>query len=220
MVKLPDELVDLMQSSISKEESDEMAIPSYTHKNPIMRWVAYSRVKTLIRWMINYNNTTSNIIDFGCGTGILLPSISSQASFAYGVDLILQPARQLVDYYQLSNVILMLPNAIGNQIPDNSVDLIFCGEVLEHISNLRPILLQFQQKMKKNSHLLVSLPTENFLYKLGRKLAGFSGDYHLSHPSKIHSEILESGFKQIRKKSLPFFGPFAIYWVIDYVWDN
>jgi len=220
MIKLPEELVQQMQSSISQEESDEMAIPSYTHKNPIMRQVAFSRVKMLICWMKKYQRKTSNIIDYGCGTGIILPSASNQANMVYGIDLTLAPANLLVDFYQLPNVILMHPDAIAKKLPDNTIDLIICGEVLEHIPDLTPILLQFQQKMVKNAHLIVSLPTENFLYKLGRKLAGFSGEYHLSTSRKIHQEILKSGFKQIRKKSLPFLGPFAIYWVIDYVWIN
>jgi 2-polyprenyl-3-methyl-5-hydroxy-6-metoxy-1,4-benzoquinol methylase len=217
---IPEQLFREMESSITKEECAEMAIPSYTHKNIVMRRVAYSRIKLLIDWMINYQDDFSNIIDFGCGTGILLPSASNRAEKVYGIDLTLAPAKILVDHYNLANVVLLAPEIAMQEIPDKSIDIILCGEVLEHIQDLNATLTQFKRMARNNAHLLITLPTENKLYKLGRKLAGFSGEYHLQDSLEIQEIIIQMGFEQVRRKSLPLFGPFAIYWVIDYVWNE
>ena len=66
------------------------------------------------------------------------------------------------------------------------------------------------------SDLLVSLPTESVLYRLGRRLAGFEGHYHESNAANVHDKILAAGFKQTKLRKIPAGGPLAIYWVIAY----
>ena len=219
MEKLPSTLLEQMAACITKEEKDEMAIPSYLHKNPIMRWMVYSRVKVLWQWMVSYNHPTMNILDYGCGTGVLLPGASSIAKQVYGVDIVLTPSRLLVEHFNLPNINLITPEMMMATIKGKSIDVIICGEVLEHIQDIESTLQGFQQLMKKSAHLLVSIPTENTLYKLGRRAAGFSGEYHLWSSSTIHNKILNAGFKQIRIKKIPFFDPFAIYWLVDYTFE-
>jgi 2-polyprenyl-3-methyl-5-hydroxy-6-metoxy-1,4-benzoquinol methylase len=217
---LPNDLLEKMATSLSLEECNEMAIPSYRHKNPVMRWMAYRRVKALEQWMKSYQRSVTNILDFGCGTGILLPAASQIAGSVYGVDLNLKPAQLLTEYYDLHNIHLLRPENMAAEIAERSIDLIICGDVLEHIEDLNAMLTQFRQLMKKDAHLFVSMPTENALYQIGRKLAGFSGEYHVHDSAQIHTEMIRAGFEQVRKKQLPFYGPFAIYWVIDYMLDS
>ena len=54
-----------------------------------------------------------------------------------------------------------------------TVDVILAAEVLEHIEPLGPTLESFRRWLKPSGRLLVSLPTENALYRFGRRLAGF-----------------------------------------------
>ena len=216
MEKLPKALLQQMASLITTEEKNEMAIPSYLHKNPLMRWMVYSRVKGLWQWMMFHQHPGMNILDYGCGTGVLLPSASAIAEKVYGVDIVLTPAKLLIQHSNLLNVNLITPDEMLVTIEAMSMDVILCGEVLEHIQDLGSTLNQFLKLMKKTAHFLVSIPTENTLYKLGRKLAGFTGEYHLWSSSSINKKILGAGFKQNRIKKIPFWDPFAIYWLIDY----
>lgn len=62
----------------------------------------------------------------------------------------------------------------------------------------------------------MNLPTENALYRLGRRLAGFAGHYHQSNAASIHRQILDAGFRQTRMREIPAPGPLAIYWIADY----
>lgn len=216
---LPKSLLLEMASTISEEECAEMAIPSYLHKNPVMRWMANRRVQILIEWLLAYQNPSANMLDFGCGTGILFRSASNVYNTIYAVDLVLAPAQLLIDHYDLQNVRLLTPQLIDSEIPDNSIDLLICGEVLEHIRDIPSTLKQLQHKLKPNGHLLVSIPTENIFYKIGRFLSGFENDYHVHNAADIHKIIVGSGFEPTQKKYIPFHGPLAIYWLRDYIFN-
>ncbi len=49
MRRIPDELFSRMADELSPEDRDEMAIPSYLHPNPAMRWMAWRRVEVIAR---------------------------------------------------------------------------------------------------------------------------------------------------------------------------
>ena len=78
------------------------------------------------------------------------------------------------------------------------VDAIVAAEVLEHIEPLDDTLRLFESLLRPTGRLVVSLPTENRLYRLGRRLAGFHGHYYESNAASIHQQILAAGFRQTR----------------------
>ena len=57
--------------------------------------------------------------------------------------------------------------------------------------------------------LIISGPTESFLYKIGRKLAGFSGDYHVTNIYDVERKFSEGGFTKTGLKKLYF--PFTLF---------
>ena len=72
-------------------------------------------------------------------------------------------------------------------------------------------LKKFRKKMKNGARLIVSGPTENFCYRVGRRLAeffsgngDFTGHYHHTNIDKLESTITSLGFNLIEKKLLPF----------------
>ena len=103
-----------------------------------------------------------------------------------------------------------------NELAAQTIDTIIAAEVLEHIDPLGDTLAFFRNLIKRGGNLLVSLPTENFLYRLGRRMAGFDGHYHQSNAASIHKQILAAGFQQTRMAKIPAPGPLAIYWVVAY----
>jgi SAM-dependent methyltransferase len=210
-----------MELCLSVEERDEMAIPSYTHPNPAMRWMAWRRVEMIAQHLqaacvSNGISTPRCIMDYGCGAGVLLETASQFAERVYGVDTVLSAAELLVEEWELSKVRLLKPTAAEREIPGSSLDFILAGEVLEHIDPLCKTLDMFQNLLKPEGKLLVSLPTEGLLYRIGRHLAGFSDHYHKSNAAEIHKEILRAGFEIQRVQKIPAPGPLSIYWVLDY----
>ena len=221
MRRIPPDVLTRMATTVSQEDKDEMAIPSYLHRNPAMRWMAWQRVKVTAEFFRNTcksSNTSPGptVMDFGCGTGVLFDEVSQFANKVYGVDIVLNPASLLVDEWGLDKVSLLNPEQAEIQIPEKSVDTIIAAEVLEHIDPIDSTLAFFRSRLKADGHLIVSLPTEGLLYRIGRRLAGFRGHYHLNNAQSIHRQILDAGFREAGLKKIPGPGPLAIYWVIDY----
>jgi 2-polyprenyl-3-methyl-5-hydroxy-6-metoxy-1,4-benzoquinol methylase len=221
MRRITRDLFARMTETVSRADRDEMAIPSYLHRNPAMRWMAWRRVEVVARFFrdgckTRGDNPGPTVMDFGCGTGVLFDEVSQLAEKIYGVDIVLDPARLLVDQWKLGKVTLLDPKDAKQRIPENSVDTIIAAEVLEHISPLDDTLAFFRSRLSPDGDLLVSLPTEGLLYRMGRRLAGFRGDYHLNNAASIHRLILDAGFREVRLKKIPASGPLAIYWVIHY----
>jgi 2-polyprenyl-3-methyl-5-hydroxy-6-metoxy-1,4-benzoquinol methylase len=208
-----------MAGDLSREDRDEMAIPSYLHRNPALRWMAWRRVEVIARHLakaVKAGERGTAVMDYGCGTGVLLEECSRAADRVWGVDLVLDSARLLVREWGLERVTLLTPPEAAAQVPDGSLDAIVAAEVLEHIEPLEPALDQFHRWLKPGGRLLVSLPTENRLYQLGRKLAGFSGHYHHANAATIDPIITSHGFRRDALSKIPLGGPMSIYWVIDY----
>jgi len=221
MKRIPQDMLERMAGTVSQEDKDEMAIPSYLHRNPAMRWMAWKRVTVTAQFFrdsckSHNGESGATVMDFGCGTGVLFDEASQYADTVYGVDIVLEPARLLVDEWELDKVTLLSPEQAETQIPAESVDTIIAAEVLEHIDPIDSTLELFRSRLKANGNLIVSLPTEGLLYRIGRRLAGFQGHYHLNNAQSIHRQILNAGFKKARLKKIPAPGPFAIYWVIEY----
>jgi len=74
-------------------------------------------------------------------------------------------------------------------IPHNSLQLILALDVLEHVEDLQKTLADLALLLAPGGILLVSGPTENLLYRLGRRIAGFSGHYHLRNIQDVMDEL-------------------------------
>jgi 2-polyprenyl-3-methyl-5-hydroxy-6-metoxy-1,4-benzoquinol methylase len=224
MKHVDDDLLAEMAQILQKDERDEMAIPSYLHKNPLLRWMAWRRVEVLADYMreiteaIPHPKTERIVMDFGCGTGVFFPEEAANFGKIFGVDIVLDAAQLHLQKqtYDSTTIQLTSPEQAHNIIPDQSLDVILAAEVLEHISPLDKTLEFFWQKLRPEGHLLITVPTENRLYQLGRKLSGFEKHFHVDYAASIHRVIQNNQFKTIGVKKIPLFSPFDIYWLIDY----
>jgi 2-polyprenyl-3-methyl-5-hydroxy-6-metoxy-1,4-benzoquinol methylase len=79
--------------------------------------------------------------------------------------------------------------------------------VLEHVPDLSKTLSELLTLLRPGGQLLISGPTENIFYQIGRKIAGaeYSGDYH------------ERGIEEIKRDAgrLARVSPIAtLYWPV------
>lgn len=211
-----------MAELLDEEKCNEMAIPSYRHSNPLLRWMAWRRVEILARQLVACSQTLkpkrpdTALMDFGCGTGVLFGTEHEHFGQVYGVDVVLDAARLLVAKRSYKNVHLLCPERARKEITDHSLDVIVAGEVLEHISPLDDTLHFFREKIRHNGKLLVTVPTENTVYRFGRWLAGFRKHFHVSNAASINEKILRCGFRNANITRIPLSRPFDIYWLITY----
>ncbi len=214
--RIPVDLLERMARELPAEQRDEMAIPSYLHRNPAMRWMAWRRVEVLAARLQKVERADI-IVDFGCGAGVLFEEASRRAELVIGVDIVLDAARMTIDALRLGKVKLMSPEQAASAIAPGSIDVILAGEVLEHLEqDLEETLERFAGWLAPGGRLLVSLPTESRLYRLGRRLAGFHGHYHHHDAAAIHRAILAAGYRERATEKVPLGGPLSIYWIIEY----
>jgi len=183
---------------INSSIKDGMAIPSYNHKNPLIRWLMWKRYEMIFK-IANLDNTKV-VYEFGCGIGLFLPTLFKYSKKVYATDIYPQFAKKLSHDYNLD---ISFVDSI-EQINED-LDIIICADVLEHIQDIKPIILKWHKKLKKDGKLIISGPTENFLYKIGRFIAGFSGkgDYHVHNIKDILETIKSNGYILKTQKSLP-----------------
>lgn len=195
-----------------------MAIPSYLHRNPLLRSMAWWRVgllaKRLARSAQRFGGRELRVVDFGCGSGVLFADARKVAREVIGVDQVLAAAQLLVARRGYDNVVLLTPEEAASQIQPDSVDIILAGEVLEHIEPLDETLARFKRWLRRDGELLVTLPTESALYRMGRRLAGFDGHYHHANAASITTDLERCGFRVSVKRTIPLPDPLAIYWCL------
>lgn len=190
-------------------DCDEQGLPAYTNPNPLMRWLTWKRVNIILN-AIEQRGEMKNVLDFGCGYGVFLPYLIEHAERTTAFDLIIEKVKiageregwQKIEYV-----------SDFSQIASRKehYDLILAIEVMEHVKDLDGTINTFADILAPGGHLLVSGPTENFLYKLGRKLAGYSGEYHVRNIYHIRA-ALEKRFK-VKKVAtlLPFLPFYEVY---------
>jgi len=132
-------------------------------------------------------------LDFGCGSGVMLPFLAQHGRQVTAIDIDLVPLESLKKNIPLAeNVQVLDANQISlSQLTPKSFDLINALDVLEHVDDLSTTLRDLLHLLRPGGRLLVSGPTENIFYQMGRKLAGpeFSGDYHERGTAEIKREL-------------------------------
>ena len=59
--------------TVKPEDRNEMAIPSYLHANPLIRWIVWQRHVVIEKLAVLGKET--RVLDFGCGVGVFLPTL-------------------------------------------------------------------------------------------------------------------------------------------------
>lgn len=178
-------------SETEKGRLDEAAFPAYSHKNPVINWLFWQRLRKAMEHI--ENGQYENILDFGCGSGVMLPFLSGMAKQVIAIDVDVLPVQSVQKYIPMADNV-QIKDATKTNISDlsnNSFDVIVALDVLEHVQDLPKTLSELFALLKPKGQLIVSGPTENILYQIGRKIAGpeYSGAYHERGIAEIKDEI-------------------------------
>lgn len=172
---------------------DEAAFPAYSHRNPIINWLFWQRLRKVMEH-IQRPTPYECVLDFGCGSGVMLPYLSQISSQVMAVDIDLLPLERVQAYIPLAANVEVKDAATNSisDLPAISFDLIIALDVLEHVKDLTRTLKELLALLKHGGQLIVSGPTENILYRLGRKVAGpeYSGTYHERGIAEIKNELI------------------------------
>lgn len=171
---------------------DEAGFPAYSHRNPFINWLFWQRLCKVMEHLETAAPCES-ILDFGCGSGVMLPYLAGISRRVVAADVDLLPLERIQKRVPLAANVQTcdLSQTSLASLPQNSFDFIVATDVLEHVDDLPRALAELFNTLKPNGQIVVSGPTENVLYQIGRKLAGpeYSGAYHERGIAEIESEI-------------------------------
>jgi len=173
---------------------DEAAFPAYSHPNPLISRLFWQRLRVVMDY-IEKLAPCSHALDFGCGSGVILPFLSTLSQHVTAMDVDLVPferIRQLRPFPPNLEVLDARQQRLQD-LPRASFDLIVALDVLEHVENLPDTLADLHALLRPGGQIVISGPTENFLYRLGRALAGpeYSGSYHERGISEVRMQLAE-----------------------------
>jgi len=169
---------------------DESGFPAYSHPNPLINWLFWQRLRVVMDY-IKRDIPYEHALDFGCGSGVMLPFLCGVSARVTAMDIDLIPFERVsrLQAFPTNLQVHDVRELALKDLPQASFDLIIATDVLEHVDDLPNALADMKNLLKPGGQVIISGPTENFLYKIGRKLAGpeYSGDYH------------ERGIREVRK---------------------
>lgn len=178
-VRVPRAVLREVVGTLSADDIDESAVPSYAHWNPAVRWVFWRRLETALA--LGDVRAGEAVLDYGTGSGVMLPTLAQAAVRVVATDLHIAPPRALIERYDLPVDVVPLPT-FDSWVEANAgrLDCIFALDVLEHVDEPDMVALgsRFRRLLGARGRLVVSGPTETGLYRLARRLAGFRGQYH------------------------------------------
>ena len=135
------------------------------------------------------------ILDAGCGTGHTTLELLNEGYDVTAIDI----SQELVDFTQriikenkyMGNVYALdLTNA--KVLGENKFDTVVCLDVLEHIRDDELVLRNLCYILKKNGHLIVSVPALRFLYGLRDKKVGH---YRRFKRNELIEKLKTAGFE-------------------------
>ena len=177
------------------ETLEESCVPSYVHANPLAAWTAWSRLTAAAR-LYDRHAPAGPVLDFGSATGELRQ--------------VLEPLRGDYHFVEQNEVLV---SALKRNIPEarreDAAELgegrfaaVFALDSLEHNDDIGPILSAIARSLRPDGVFILSGPTENALYRLGRRLAGFDGHYHLQTIYDIERQA-EAAFQRQARSLQP-----------------
>ena len=120
----------------------------------------------------------------------MLPFLCDRFSRVVGCDVDTRPAERVLGRLDLRDDIEL---ASASQASPDSLqgpfNLILALDVLEHVDDIEQVSDQLASALDPDGIMVVSGPTESAVYKLGRKLAGFTGEYHHSNIYRIRDVL-------------------------------
>lgn len=151
---------------------EESCVPSYCHKNWAAAYVSWLRLFRAAELGQAYAPNPRRTLDFGSSVGELGHLVSNRGEAYDFIE---------ADDHSAAYLQSRLPKAKRVTLEstrDGNYDQIFAIDSLEHNTDFAELLEALVSKLSPQGVLILSGPTENKLYRMGRKIAGFDGHYH------------------------------------------
>ncbi len=149
---------------------EESCLPSYCHPNLLSAAVSWWRLSVAADLLRRYAEP-GPILDFGASTGEVAHLLGKPSGYHF-VEGDEKLATALVEWN--SGAVRERLETLGNE----RFAAVLALDSLEHNDDLPALVTPLVTSLRPGAVLIVSGPTESALYRLGRRISGFSGHYH------------------------------------------
>ena len=163
-------------------------------KNQKKHWWFQARKKIIDQIISNINlKKKNNILDFGTGSGVNLDmlrkhglvDIHEQNKYARAV---IKKERKIKNLYSTL------------KIKKNFYDLILLADVIEHVKQPKELLKDLKKFLKKDGHILITVPAYQFLFSKKDKVLG--------HYRRYNKELLKTELSGFKVENISYFNTF------------
>ena len=185
--------------------------PVYFARNPLVRSIQWRKLDAAIS--LAPSDPSLKVLDFCCGNGVLLPTLARRYPKAVAFDLHTTAAARLKGQMRLPTGLL---RADGTRLPfkSGSFDLIFALSALEHFRGLDEPLSEIQRVLRPGGRLVFLSPTENLLYRMGRRVLGYNRPEDHHHTAAAVEERLCRFLQRDSAGSWPAVSALSMYRVV------
>ena len=176
----------------------------YHSSNPAERWL-WSQKKEFIRKELS-KLPIKNLIDFGCGDGIILEILDDKINYS-GIDISptqIKYAKERAKNLNKKNVKFYNQDILDYRVKENYFDAAIACDVIEHVISPEKLFLNLKKAVKNNGYILISIPNEP-LWETAR---GILLKFPLRSPDHINavfpSDIYYYFPNVIKRKNIPF----------------
>tara|TARA_B110000090_G_scaffold56895_1_gene64885 strand:+ start:884 stop:1597 length:714 start_codon:yes stop_codon:yes gene_type:complete len=163
-------------------------------KNQKKHWWFQARKKIIDQIISSINlKKKKNILDFGAGSGVNLDmlrkhglvDIHEQNKYARAV---IKKERKIKNLYSTL------------KIKKNFYDLILLADVIEHVKQPKELLKDLKKFLKKDGHILITVPAYQFLFSKKDKVLG--------HYRRYNKELLKTELSGFKVENISYFNTF------------
>jgi len=172
-----------------------------------------TRVRAVLKMMLNGKGKLK-LLDVGCSDGKISKLFSERGYNVYGVDISVKALKKAKE-----GGIKVIRADITKRLPfrDAKFDVVFCGEVLEHVLDPMSLLKEIHRVLKPYGNFILTIPNISMLKNAFLILAGsfpcyaciYNGPHVRDYNKKIIVEMLnKTGFRNIKvrgdRMSIPY----------------
>lgn len=178
------------------ETWEETCVPSYVHPNRAAAGVSWWRLFVAAELAASHM-PDGPVLDFGASVGELAHVLPARAHPYWFIE---QEAPAI------AMLRAMVPDAVHTTLegaPDGHFASVFALDSLEHNEAFGELLDALAPKLAPGGVLILSGPTENGLYRLGRQIARFDAHYHETNIHAIEARA-EERYARVQVRTVPF----------------
>jgi 2-polyprenyl-3-methyl-5-hydroxy-6-metoxy-1,4-benzoquinol methylase len=183
---------------------EESCVPSYCHRNWAAAYVSWVRLFRAAELARRFVPEPARVLDFGSSVGEIGHLVSTGGAGYEYIEADEAPATYLRSRLPAARRVTL------ETAPDAAYDQLFAIDSLEHNTNYAELLEILAAKLAPGGVLILSGPTENQLYRLGRRIAGFDGHYHETTIYAIEAAAAKLLTRRAVRKVLPIAPLFRI----------